>query len=173
MFAKWYVWGIIDATSFWLWLKSIVPNFLCMYRSTYLCGSTFSSLARLKNKFRSSLSQQNVESEIRCEISKSKPNCKWKGVCSIFNDTEITKYEWGFVNLNSLLQETKKFTFIKMERFRNSVINEQMIRKILQINQPNTQTSKLESSSSSMYGNCDCGNPLSSNLFFFRIRKKE
>ena len=54
-------------------LKNIVPKFLCMFGSTYVCESTFSSLARRKNKFRSSLSQNSLESEIRCEI-KPKPD---------------------------------------------------------------------------------------------------
>lgn len=55
-------------------LKTIVPKFLCMFGSTYVCESTFSSLARRKNQFRSSLSQGNLEDEIRCETSKLKPN---------------------------------------------------------------------------------------------------
>lgn len=45
-----------------------------MFGSTYVCESTFSSLARRKNKFRCSLTQQYLESEIRCEVSKTKPN---------------------------------------------------------------------------------------------------
>lgn len=53
-------------------LQNIVPRFLCMFGSTYVCESTFSSLARRKNKFRSSLSQDNLESEIRCELNDSK-----------------------------------------------------------------------------------------------------
>lgn len=44
-------------------LQNIVPRFLCMFGSTYVCESTFSSLARRKNKFRSSLSQDNLESD--------------------------------------------------------------------------------------------------------------
>ena len=55
-------------------LKDIVPKFLCMFGSTYVCESTFSSLARRKDKFRNALSQENLESEIRCELCKSKPN---------------------------------------------------------------------------------------------------
>lgn len=55
-------------------LKKIIPKFLCMFGSTYVCETTFSSLTRRKNKFRNSLSQQNLESEIRCELSKSKPD---------------------------------------------------------------------------------------------------
>lgn len=38
-------------------LNTIVPNFFCMFGSTYVYESTFSSLTRRKNKFRSSLSQ--------------------------------------------------------------------------------------------------------------------
>lgn len=44
-----------------------------MFGSTYVCDSTFLSLARRKNKFRNSLFQ-HLESEIPCEISKSKLN---------------------------------------------------------------------------------------------------
>lgn len=55
-------------------LKNILQKFLSMFGSTYLCESTFSSLTRRKNKYRSSLTQEHLESEIRCEISKFKPN---------------------------------------------------------------------------------------------------
>lgn len=55
-------------------LNDIVPKFLCMFGSTYVCESTFSSLARRKNKFRNALSQTNLESEIRCELCKHIPD---------------------------------------------------------------------------------------------------
>ena len=55
-------------------LKDILPKFLCMFGSTYVCESTFSSLTRRKNKLRNALSQQNLESEIRCELCESKPD---------------------------------------------------------------------------------------------------
>lgn len=53
-------------------LKDIVPKFLCMFGSTYVCEASFSSLARRKNKYRNALSQPNLESEIRCELIQSK-----------------------------------------------------------------------------------------------------
>lgn len=55
-------------------LKSIVPNYLSMFGSTYNCESSFSSLSLRKSNFRSSLSQENLESEMRCELTKSKPD---------------------------------------------------------------------------------------------------
>lgn len=55
-------------------LKDIVPKFLCMFGSTYVCEASFSSLARRKNKYRNALSQVNLESELRCELSESTPD---------------------------------------------------------------------------------------------------
>lgn len=55
-------------------LKDIVPKFLCMFGSTYVCEASFSSLARRKNKYRNAISQQNLESELRCELIQSKPD---------------------------------------------------------------------------------------------------
>lgn len=55
-------------------LKDVVPKFLCMFGSTYVCEATFSSLTRRKNKYRNALSQQNLESELRCELTESTPD---------------------------------------------------------------------------------------------------
>lgn len=51
-----------------------VTKYMCMFGSTYLCECTFSSLVRRKNKYRNSLSQENLESELRCELSEVKPD---------------------------------------------------------------------------------------------------
>lgn len=68
------LWKRLIANCDFMVLKDVVPKFLSMFGSTYVCESTFSSLARRKDKFRNSLSQQNLESEIRCELCKSKPD---------------------------------------------------------------------------------------------------
>lgn len=68
------LWNRLLSNCDFMVLHSIIPRYICMFGSTYVCESTFSSLARRKNKFRSSLTQQCLESEIRCEVSKAKLN---------------------------------------------------------------------------------------------------
>lgn len=57
-------------------LKDVVLKYVCMFSSTYVCECTFSSLVRRKSKYRSMLSQQSLESEIRCELCQSEPMLK-------------------------------------------------------------------------------------------------
>lgn len=64
------LWNRLLSNCDFMVLKNVVPKFLCMFGSTYVCESTFPSLTRRKNKFRTALSQHNLESEIRCEVSK-------------------------------------------------------------------------------------------------------
>ncbi|RYX83882.1 hypothetical protein EON73_03630 [bacterium] len=68
------LWNRLLSNSNFMVLKNILPKFVSMFGSTYLCESTFSSLLRRKSKIRSSLSQINLESELRCEMVKSKPD---------------------------------------------------------------------------------------------------
>lgn len=51
-------------------LNIVVPKFLCMFGSTYVCECTFSSLTRRKSRYRSNLLQDSLECEIRCELCK-------------------------------------------------------------------------------------------------------
>lgn len=68
------LWNRLCSTCNFMVLNTIVQKFLCMFGSTYVCESTFSSLARRKNKYRSLLAQQNLESELRCELCQNKPD---------------------------------------------------------------------------------------------------
>lgn len=64
------LWNRLLSNCVFMVLKKVVPKFLCMFGSTFVCESKFSSLTRRKNKFRTALSQHYLESEIRCEVSK-------------------------------------------------------------------------------------------------------
>lgn len=55
-------------------LNNLIPKFLCMFGSTYVCEATFSSLLRRKSKYRSMLSQDSLESELRCGLCTTKPD---------------------------------------------------------------------------------------------------
>lgn len=55
-------------------LDKIIPKFLCMFGSTYVCEATFSSLVRRKSKYRTNLTENSLESEIRCELCTVKPD---------------------------------------------------------------------------------------------------
>jgi len=68
------MWARLLSENSFLVLIKIVPQFLCMFGSTYVCECTFSSLARRKNKIRNKLSQENLEAEIRCEIFEDTPD---------------------------------------------------------------------------------------------------
>lgn len=72
MFAKWVVhYGSGFSLIVILWYSKILFRTFCVYM---FVESPFSSLARRKIKRCSSLSQRNLESEIRCEIVQSMPN---------------------------------------------------------------------------------------------------
>lgn len=55
-------------------LQNVIPNYLSMFGSTYLCESTFSHMNLRKNKFRSKLTQKNLEAELRITLSDFKPD---------------------------------------------------------------------------------------------------
>lgn len=55
-------------------LNDIVPSFVCMFGSTYVCECTFSSLVRRKTKYCNALSQHSLKSEIRCELCNFEPD---------------------------------------------------------------------------------------------------
>ncbi|KAL4105285.1 hypothetical protein QTP88_020538 [Uroleucon formosanum] len=64
--------------TFWISIKSEYPelskqaiSILLPFASTYLCGTAFSTLTIIKNKYRSRL---NVEADLRVAVSNIKPN---------------------------------------------------------------------------------------------------
>lgn len=64
---------LIKENSF-LVLKKVVPKYFCLFSSTYACECTFSGLVRRKSKYRTMLSQQSLESEMRCGLCKNEPD---------------------------------------------------------------------------------------------------
>lgn len=68
------MWSRLISDHSFLVLHEIIPKFLCLFGSTYVCESTFSSITRRKSKYRSCLSQNSLESEIRCELCKTTPD---------------------------------------------------------------------------------------------------
>lgn len=68
------MWKRLISENDFLVLKDVVQKYVCMFSSTYVCECTFSSLVRRKSKYRSMLTQQSLESEIRCELCQSEPN---------------------------------------------------------------------------------------------------
>jgi hypothetical protein len=68
------MWKRLISENSFLVLNNIVPKYLCMFSSTYVCECTFSSLVRRKSKYRTMLSQKSLESEIRCELCKTDPD---------------------------------------------------------------------------------------------------
>lgn len=68
------MWKRLVSEHSFLVLNDILLKYFCMFGTTYLCESTFSTLLRRKNKYRNMLSQCSLESEIRCELSKNEPD---------------------------------------------------------------------------------------------------
>lgn len=68
------MWKRLISENSFLVLNDVVPKYVCMFSSTYVCECTFSSLVRRKTKYRTMLSQQSLESEIRCELCKTEPD---------------------------------------------------------------------------------------------------
>lgn len=68
------MWHRLTADHSFLVLNKLIPKFLCMFGSTYVCEATFSSLVRRKSKYRTLLSQHSLESELRCELCTVKPD---------------------------------------------------------------------------------------------------
>lgn len=68
------MWKNLVSENSFLVLKNVLPKYLCLFSSTYVCECTFSSLVRRKSKYRSMLSEKSLESEIRCELCKKKKN---------------------------------------------------------------------------------------------------
>ena len=52
----------------------IISKLMCLLGSTYLCKSTFNIAHFLKNKFRSRITQINLESELKCALTSFEPN---------------------------------------------------------------------------------------------------
>lgn len=67
-------WHRLIADHSFLVLNNLIPKFLCMFGSTYVCEATFSSLFRRKSKYRNRFSQNSLESELRCELCTTKPD---------------------------------------------------------------------------------------------------
>lgn len=70
----------MDLEDFWLQYLPVYPEvameaakLLVQFSSTYLCESGFSALADIKSKYRARL---DVESDLRCSLSKLQPNIK-------------------------------------------------------------------------------------------------
>lgn len=68
------MWRRLMSDHSFMFLNDLIPKFLCMFGSTYVCEATFSSLLRRKSKYRSMLSQNSLESELRCELCTTKPD---------------------------------------------------------------------------------------------------
>lgn len=68
------MWKRLILENSFLVLNDVVPKYVCMFSSTYVCECTFSSLVRRKTKYRTMLSQESLESEIRCELCTTEPN---------------------------------------------------------------------------------------------------
>lgn len=65
-----------------------------MFSSTYVCECTFSSLLRRKSKYRTMLSQESLESEIRCELCKTESEfMKWLNLKNVIHLIEQKKIE--------------------------------------------------------------------------------
>lgn len=68
------MWKRVISENSFLVLHDVVLRYMCMFSSTYVCECTFSSLVRRKTKYRTMISQECLESEIRCELSNTEPN---------------------------------------------------------------------------------------------------
>ena len=69
-------------SNFWAYLQADFPELskkamkvLMPFVTTYLCEKSFSALVYLKNKYRNRLN--NVESELRIQLSSIKPDITW------------------------------------------------------------------------------------------------
>lgn len=68
------MWKRLLSENSFLVLNDVVPKYLCMFSSTYVCECTFSSLVRRKSKYRTMISDISLESEIRCELCTTEPD---------------------------------------------------------------------------------------------------
>lgn len=57
-------------------LHIVIPKLLSMFGSTYLCESSFSNMKFRKSKFRSQITSEHLESEMRCSLTEFIPNIK-------------------------------------------------------------------------------------------------
>lgn len=53
-------------------LKNVIPKFLCMFGSMYVCEVLFSSVSA-KIQVAKCIVTENLESELRCELNEIKP----------------------------------------------------------------------------------------------------